>query len=67
MLTKPAITAPIIGATKPEHLADAIAALDVGLTDAEIAALEAPYVPHAINGMAPPPSADPPKVSLVKD
>jgi aryl-alcohol dehydrogenase-like predicted oxidoreductase len=67
MLTKPAITAPIVGATKPDHLADAIAALDVTLTDTEIAALEAPYVPHAVNGMAPPPSADPAMVSLVKD
>jgi aryl-alcohol dehydrogenase-like predicted oxidoreductase len=67
MLTKPAITAPIIGATKPDHLADAIAALDVKLTDAEISALEAPYVPHVVNGMVPPLSADPPTVSLVKN
>jgi aryl-alcohol dehydrogenase-like predicted oxidoreductase len=67
MLTKPAITAPIIGATKPDHLADAIAALDVKLTDAEISALEAPYVPHVVNGIVPPLSADPPTVSLVKN
>ena len=67
MLTKPTITAPIIGATKPEHLADAIAALDVRLADAEIAALEAPYVPHAVNGLVIPLGAEPATVSLVKD
>jgi aryl-alcohol dehydrogenase-like predicted oxidoreductase len=64
MLTKPAITAPIIGATQPEHLADAIAAEEVRLTETEISALEAPYVPHAVNGMVPPLSAHPPKLSL---
>jgi len=64
MLTKPAITSPIVGATKSEHLADAIAALDVALSDAEIAALEAPYVPHPVNGLAVPRSADPLKVSV---
>ena len=37
---------PIVGATKPHHLADAVAALDVHLTDNEIAALEEPYVPQ---------------------
>jgi aryl-alcohol dehydrogenase-like predicted oxidoreductase len=67
MLTKPVVTAPIIGATKPGHLADAIAALDVRLTDAEISALETPYVPHAVGGMVPPLSGDPPTVSLVRD
>jgi aryl-alcohol dehydrogenase-like predicted oxidoreductase len=65
VLTKPAITAPIVGATKPEHLADAIAALDVRLSDAEMAALEAPYVPHAVTGLVPPLSADPPALSVV--
>jgi aryl-alcohol dehydrogenase-like predicted oxidoreductase len=39
----PVVTAPIVGATKPHHLADAVAALDVRLTDDEIASLEAPY------------------------
>jgi len=67
MLTKPAITAPIVGATKPDHLTDAIAAAEVKLTDTEISLLEAPYVPHVVNGMVPPLSADPPKLSLVKD
>lgn len=44
------VTAPIVGASKPHHLSDAVAALDLGLTGEEIAALEAPYVPHAIAG-----------------
>ena len=66
-LTKPAVTAPIVGATKPEHLADAIAALDLALTDADVAALEAPYVPHAVNGMIPPIGNAPLTVSVVED
>ena len=44
---KPGITSPILGASKPNHIEDAVAALSLGLTGAEIAALEAPYVPHA--------------------
>jgi aryl-alcohol dehydrogenase-like predicted oxidoreductase len=51
LLSKPIITAPIIGATKPEHLKDAVAALDVKLTDDEITALEAHYVPHPVAGI----------------
>ena len=50
LLHKPAVTAPIIGATKPDHLEDAVAAHDVKLSDAQIEALEAPYVPHPIAG-----------------
>jgi aryl-alcohol dehydrogenase-like predicted oxidoreductase len=50
LLHKPAITAPIVGATKSHHLEEAVAALDVKLSDAEIEALEAPYVPHRIAG-----------------
>jgi 1-deoxyxylulose-5-phosphate synthase len=52
VLAKPEVTAPIIGATKPEHLADAVAALQVKLTDDEIKALEAPYVPHPVAGIS---------------
>ncbi len=52
MLSKSIVTAPIIGATKPEHLADAIAAVDVTLTTDEIALLEEPYRPHANAGFA---------------
>jgi aryl-alcohol dehydrogenase-like predicted oxidoreductase len=47
---KPFITAPIIGASKPNHLDDAVAALTLKLDASEIAQLEAPYVPHAIVG-----------------
>ncbi|AEE44592.1 aldo/keto reductase [Cellulomonas fimi] len=43
LLSKPVVACPIVGATKPHHLADAVAALDVDLTDEEIAALEEPY------------------------
>jgi 1-deoxyxylulose-5-phosphate synthase len=50
LLHQPAVTAPIIGATKPHHLEDAIAALDVTLTGAEQARLEAPYRPHPVRG-----------------
>jgi len=47
---KPGVTAPIIGATKPQHLDDAVAALDLELSAAETAQLEAPYIPHSITG-----------------
>jgi aryl-alcohol dehydrogenase (NADP+) len=50
MLSKPVITAPIVGATKLGHLDDASAAVDLELTADEIARLEAPYVPHATAG-----------------
>jgi aryl-alcohol dehydrogenase (NADP+) len=50
MLSKPVITAPIIGATKPQHLDDAVAAVELRLTDDEIALLEQPYRPHAVAG-----------------
>src|SRR5438105_10444250 len=50
LLHKPAVTAPIIGATKPHHLEEAVAAVDVKLSDAEIQALEAPYVTHSLVG-----------------
>jgi len=47
---KSGVTAPIIGASKPQHLTDAVAALALNLTGDEIKALEAPYVPHSIAG-----------------
>jgi len=49
-LGKPYITAPIIGATKPHHLDDAVAALAVQLSAEEIAKVEEPYVPHPVLG-----------------
>lgn len=50
VVQKPGITSPIVGASKPNHLTDAVAALSLKLTSEEIAALEAPYVPHRVVG-----------------
>ncbi|PLR39271.1 aldo/keto reductase [Chimaeribacter coloradensis] len=50
LLSKPVVTAPIIGASRPGHLEDAVAALDLSLTADEIAALERAYQPHAVTG-----------------
>jgi aryl-alcohol dehydrogenase-like predicted oxidoreductase len=50
LLQKKGITSPIIGASKPAHLTDTVAALSLKLTSEEIASLEAPYVPHAVAG-----------------
>ena len=50
MLGKPAVTAPIVGATKLEHLSDAVAAVELDLSDDEVARLEEHYVPHAPEG-----------------
>jgi aryl-alcohol dehydrogenase-like predicted oxidoreductase len=50
LLAQPGITSPIVGATKPRHLDDAVAALEVRLTPEEIAGLEEPYRPHPILG-----------------
>lgn len=52
MLSKPVVSAPIIGATKLHHLDDALAAVDLELSAEEIARLEEPYVPHAVAGFA---------------
>ena len=46
----PAVSAPIVGATKEQHLDDAIASLDVQLTDDEIRSLEKPYTPQRTQG-----------------
>jgi aryl-alcohol dehydrogenase-like predicted oxidoreductase len=43
VLSKPAVSCPIVGATRPKHLEDAVAALDVELTEDEKTSLEAPY------------------------
>jgi aryl-alcohol dehydrogenase-like predicted oxidoreductase len=50
VLSKPWVTVPIVGASKPQHLDDAMAALSLSLTPAEIRALEEHYVPHAVSG-----------------
>jgi 1-deoxyxylulose-5-phosphate synthase len=52
LLHKPVVTAPIVGASKPQHLEDAVAALSLKLTPEEITELEEPYVPHAVAGFA---------------
>jgi len=62
--TKPEVTAPIIGATRPEHIADAVRALEITLAPEEIASLEAPYRPKFPTGMGMPmPAMD--KVSVL--
>jgi 1-deoxyxylulose-5-phosphate synthase len=50
LLSNPAVTSPIVGVTKPQHLTDAVAAVDLDLPDDAIAALEEPYRPHPIAG-----------------
>ena len=50
LLARPAVTAPIVGATRPEHLEDAIEAVSLRLSGEEIAALEEPYQPHGVVG-----------------
>lgn len=54
LLSKSAITAPIIGATKSEHMTTAVSAVDLILSAEEIQALEEPYVPHPVDGIVPP-------------
>jgi aryl-alcohol dehydrogenase-like predicted oxidoreductase len=50
LLQKKGVTSPIVGASKPDHLKDAVAALSLKLSAEEIASLEKPYVPHSISG-----------------
>jgi aryl-alcohol dehydrogenase-like predicted oxidoreductase len=50
LLSQPGITSPIVGATKPHHLQDAVAALSLRLTAEQISALEEPYTPHPVLG-----------------
>jgi aryl-alcohol dehydrogenase-like predicted oxidoreductase len=52
LLSKPMITAPIVGASKPNHLEDAVAAVSLKLSDEEITQLEEPYVPHPVVGFS---------------
>ena len=51
LLHKPAVTAPIVGATRLEHLEDALAAEQLELSDEEVTRLEEPYVPHPVSGI----------------
>jgi aryl-alcohol dehydrogenase-like predicted oxidoreductase len=52
LLSRPGVTAPIVGATRAEHLEAALRALDLTLSDEEAAALEAPYRPHEVRGIS---------------
>jgi len=52
LLSRPGVTAPIVGATKLEHLEAALRSLDLTLTDEEQAALDEPYRPHAVRGIS---------------
>ena len=52
LLSRPQVSAPIVGVTKAHHLDDAIAALEIELTDDEVARLEQPYQPHAVAGFS---------------
>ncbi len=52
LLGKPGVTAPIVGATKPHHLEDAVAALSLELSPDEMGRLEEPYVPHPVLGFS---------------
>ncbi len=50
LLSKPAVSAPIVGATKLNHLEDSIAAVSLNLSDEEVQKLESPYIPHMLTG-----------------
>lgn len=50
VLRNPVVSAPIVGSTKVQHLDDAVAALDLDLTDAEVTALEEHYTPRGPAG-----------------
>jgi aryl-alcohol dehydrogenase-like predicted oxidoreductase len=58
LLRQPGVTAPIVGATRMHHLEEAVTALALDLPPAELAALEAPYVPHAVAGITVPGAKD---------
>jgi aryl-alcohol dehydrogenase-like predicted oxidoreductase len=51
LLHKPGVTAPIVGATKLEHLEDALVAEELSLTEDQIGRLEERYIPHAVSGI----------------
>ena len=50
LLSRPAVTAPIVGATRLSHIADALAAAQLTLTPEEVRRLEEPYIPHPVLG-----------------
>jgi len=54
LLSKPGVVAPVVGTTKPRHLEDALAGLDLRLSNEDMAELESPYEPHEFNWIAEP-------------
>ena len=50
LLRQGTVTAPIVGASKPHHIEDEVAAVELTLTDKESGELEQPYTPHAVSG-----------------
>lgn len=52
LMQRAVVSSPIVGATKPRHLDDAVAAVDVALAAEEVAQLELNYAPHAMEGFA---------------
>lgn len=66
LLSKSVITAPIVGATKAEHLLTAVEALNLTLSAEEMARLEAPYVPHVVDGIVPPLPEQAPRLSPLR-
>ena len=52
LLQAPGVTAPIVGATKPHHLEDAVAALSLSLSPEEVQSLQEPYQPHPVLGFS---------------
>jgi len=52
LLNKPSVTSPIVGATKPQHLEDAVGALSIKLSPEEMTRLEEPYTPHPVLGFS---------------
>lgn len=52
LLHQPTVTSPIIGATKPHHLEQALGAVTLALTEEDVQQLEQPYAPHAVAGFA---------------
>ncbi len=50
LIAQPAVTSPIVGVTKPQHLADAVAAVDLELSAEDLEDLGAGYTPHAVAG-----------------
>lgn len=50
LLHRPGVTAPIVGASRPQHLDDAVAAVEISLSEKELTELESPYQPHPVSG-----------------